>query len=470
MFKYSPTPRPFWALLLAVLITGCSTYPDITDNTPELVPAFSRTGSSQLPNQWWRAFNDPELNGLVARALDGNLGLQASYQRLLQARAAADQQAAGLFPSLDANLGTERRESESTGIDRFSAGLSASYEVDLWGRVQALSEAEDLRALASEADYQAAAISLSGEIASNWFELVEQQAQRALAEQQLLVNQNLLTVIEASFSAGQAGAADVLRQRQLVASSEEQLTNLAGDIAVLENQLAVLLGEAPTRVSLPDKEALPELPPLPDTGVPGELVQRRPDVRQAWRLVQAADRELAAAISNRFPRLSLEASVSDEATNASELFDDWLVTLAGNLLLPVIDGGERRAAVTSAEAGLRERVHEYREAVLVAIQEVEDALARERQQQQRLASLERQTDLARASYRQLRRRYMNGAVSYTDVLSALKDQQDLQRTQLTARQQLLNYRVALYRALAGRIDRLTPDSSTPTNRSEKDQA
>ena len=108
--------------------------------------------------------------------------------------------------------------------------------------------------------------------------------------------------------------------------------------------------------------------------------------------------------------------------------------------------------------------------MLVAIQEVEDALARERQQQQRLASLERQTDLARASYRQLRRRYMNGAVSYTDVLSALKDQQDLQRTQLTARQQLLNYRVALYRALAGRIDRLTPDSSTPTNRSEKDQA
>jgi outer membrane protein TolC len=220
----------------------------------------------------------------------------------------------------------------------------------------------------------------------------------------------------------------------------------------------------------PSKETLPQLPPLPDTGVPGELVQRRPDVQQAWRLVQAADRDLAAAISNRFPRLSLEASVSDEAANAGELFDDWLVTLAGNLLLPVIDGGERRAAVTSAEAGLQERVQEYRQTVLVAIQEVEDALARERQLQERLASLERRIELSDASYQQLRRRYLNGAVSYTDVLGALRDQQDLQRTRLTARRQLLNYRVALYRALAGPIKPPAPESSTPTQRSEKDQA
>lgn len=470
MFRHAPKPRPVCVLLLAVLITGCSSQPRITENTPELASAFSRSGSLQPSNQWWHAFDDAELNRLMAQALDGNLSLKASYQRLLQARAAADRQAAGLFPTLDANLGADRRESESSSTDRFSAGLSASYEVDLWGRVQSLSQAESQRALASEADYEAAAISLSGEIASYWFELVEQQAQRALAQQQLEVNRNLLTVIETSFSAGQAGAADVLRQRQLVSSSEEQLTNLAGDISVLQNQLTVLLGRAPIRDSFPDKEMLPELPPLPDTGVPGELVQRRPDVQQAWRLVQAADRDLAAAISNRFPRLSLEASVSDEAANAGELFDDWLVTLAGNLLLPVIDGGERRAAVTSAEAGLQERVQEYRQTVLVAIQEVEDALARERQLQERLASLERQIELSDASYQQLRRRYLNGAVSYTDVLGALRDQQDLQRTRLTARRQLLNYRVALYRALAGPIKPPVPESPTPTQRSEKDQA
>ena len=470
MFRHAPKLRPACVLLMAVLITGCSSQPPVTEHTPELASAFSRSGSLQPSSQWWRAFDDAELNGLMAQALDGNLSLKASYQRLLQARAAADRQEAGLFPTLNANLGADRRESESSGTDRFSAGLSASYDVDLWGRVQSLSEAENLRALASEADYQAAAVSLSGEIASYWFELVEQRAQRTLAEQQLTVNENLLTVIETSFSAGQAGAADVLRQRQLVSSSEEQLTNLTGNIAVLENQLSVLLGRTPNRESLPDKKTLPELPPLPDTGVPGELVQRRPDVRQAWRLVQVADRELAAAISNRFPRLSLEASVTDEATNAGELFDDWLFTLAGNLVLPVIDGGERRAAVTSAEAGLQEQVQNYRQAVLAAIQEVEDALARERQLRERLASLERQIALSDASYQQLRRRYMNGAVSYTDVLGALRDQQELQRTRLTARRQLLNYRVALYRALAGPLESPAPESSTPTHPSEKDQA
>jgi outer membrane protein TolC len=197
---------------------------------------------------------------------------------------------------------------------------------------------------------------------------------------------------------------------------------------------------------------LPSLPPLPQTGVPGELVQRRPDVQQAWRLVQAADRDLAAAISNRFPRLSLEASISNRTDTARELFDNWLATLAGNLVVPLVDGGERRAEVTRSRAVLEQRVQEYRQTVLTAIQEVEDALTRERQQQQRLERLEQQIDLAGASFRQLRTRYLNGAVSYIEVLNALQDRQDLQRTRLTARQQLLNARVALYRALAGSIE------------------
>ncbi|KXS54430.1 NodT family efflux transporter outer membrane factor (OMF) lipoprotein [Marinobacter persicus] len=442
----------FLLLLIPVILGGCATSPGSSEPQTDITDDFSRRGELPLNNQWWQAFGDPDLNQLVKDALAGNFSLAANYQRLLQARATAERQAAGLWPSLDASLGAERQESETTSTDTFSTSLSASYEVDLWGRVQALTEAEELRAAASQSDYEAAAVSLSGEIANTWFQLVEQRAQLALARDQLQTNLDVLSLIETRFTAGQSGSPDVLRQRQLVSASRERLTTLEGDIRVLENQLAVLTGQPPLRATLPESARLPSLPPLPQTGVPGELVQRRPDVQQAWRLVQAADRDLAAAISNRFPRLSLEASISNRTDTARELFDNWLATLAGNLVAPLVDGGERRAEVTRSRAVLEQRVQEYRQTVLTAIQEVEDALTTEHQQQQRLERLEQQIDLAGASYRQLRTRYLNGAVSYIEVLNALQDRQDLQRTRLTARQQLLNARVALYRALAGSIE------------------
>ncbi|MGM0952491.1 MAG: efflux transporter outer membrane subunit [Pseudomonadota bacterium] len=457
-------------LLVLVTLAGCASRPDTAKVPPDFPDGFSRTGQQPISGLWWQSFNDSQLNGLVNRALEENLSLRASYQRLLQARATATQQAAGIFPSLDASLGAEREETETTRSDSFSAGLSASYEVDLWGRVQSLTEAEELRASASQADYHAAAVSLSGEIANTWFQLVEQRGQRQLAQSQLETNHNLLTLIETRFAAGQSGSADVLRQRQLVSSSRERVNNIEGEIGVLENQLSALLGQAPGQGPLPDGERLPELPPLPETGVPADLVQRRPDIQQAWRLVRAADKDLAAAISNRFPRFSLDASVTSRADDASDLFDNWLATLAGNLMMPLIDGGQRRAEVTRSDAALEERVLEYRQTVLTAIQEVEDALVQERQQRQRMDSLEQQIGMAQASYRQLRTRYLNGAVSYIEVLNALQDQQDLQRTRLTARQQLLNARVALYRALAGSIESPEDSGERPTHSMENDQA
>lgn len=448
--------------MVAVLfLTACATRQESPQVPLELPATFSRTGHPAVSDTWWKSFGDEQLDKLVTQALDDNLSLRAGYQRLRQARALADRQSAALFPSLDATAGAERQESDTAESSTFSTGLSASYEVDLWGRVQSLSEAESLRASATLADYQAAAVSLSGEIATTWFQLVEQRAQYGLAETQLETNRNVLTVIESRFAMGQNNSADVLRQRQLVSASRERLSSIEGEVGVLEHQLAVLLGQSPGRSELPKDDSLPQLPPLPDTGVPADLVQRRPDLQQAWRVVQAADQDLAAAISNRFPRLSIEASLSSQANNAGNLFDNWLATLAGNLMVPLVDGGERRAEVRRSEAVLGELVQEYGQAVLTAIREVEDALVRERQQRRRLQSLNNRSELADTTYRQLRNQYLNGAVSYLDVLTALQDKQDLQRTILTTRQQLLNTRVALYRALAGSIE-----SAKPTENNE----
>lgn len=448
-------------LLGLLFVIGCATrepLPAAPEAGPALPGSFSATGVPDVPGQWWQAFGDEQLNGLVHRALAGNLELQASFQRLRQARALADRQGAARFPSLEASAGAQRQTSNGVSTNTFSAGLTAAYEVDLWGRVQSLADAEQLRAAASEADYEAAAVSLAGEIANTWFALLEQRAQLRLAKTQLDTNQNVLKVIESRFAMGQGGSADVLRQRQLVNASRERLSSLAGDIAVLEHQLAVLLGRSPGRQDLPAADTLPALPPLPEIGVPATLLQRRPDLQRAWQVVRAADQDLAAAISNRFPRVSLEASASSQADDAGALFDDWLATLAGNLVLPLVDGGQRRAEVRRSEAVREELLRDYGQAVITAIQEVEDALARERQQRLRLQSLESRIELADTAYRQLRNQYLNGAVSYLEVLTALQDRQDLQRTILTTRQQLLTTRVGLYRALAGPVANVQADN------------
>lgn len=442
------------ALTTALLLLAACAGREQPESPPVTTPeVFSRSGDAPAPQRWWTAFEDPDLDALVAHSLGTNLDLRAAYQRLEQARAVADRAAAGLFPQLNATAGAERLDTEMESADVFSAGFSAEYEVDLWGRVRAQADAEAFRARASLADYRAAALSLAGQLSQTWFALLEQRAQLGLGTQLLDTNEDVLAVIETRFARGLSASADVLRQRQLVAASREELLIVRARIAVLEHQLAVLLGEAPAQADLPGGDALPALPPLPATGMPVKLVQRRPDLQRAYHQLRAADADLAAAVSERFPRLTLSGSArSVSEGNTDELFDDWLNNLAGNLLLPVIDGGSRRAEVERNRSLREQRLYEYGQAALVAFREVEDALAQEVQQQLRIESLRRQIDLADSAYKQLRIQYLNGAVSYIEVLNALQDRQDLRRTVITAHRQLLDNRVDLYRALAGGFD------------------
>ncbi|MFO7788317.1 MAG: efflux transporter outer membrane subunit [Halospina sp.] len=448
-------PERLMVLLLAGLMAGCASQPEEKPEPPVTVPeTFSTSGGEPAPERWWRSFEDDGLNRLVEDGLDANLDVLSAWQRLREARAAVDQQSADLYPDLNATADGEVSNSDSSDAEEsLRLGLSSEYEVDLWGRISSRVEAEQFRTRATRADYQTAALSLSAEVTRTWYQLRAQRAQLDLSESQIETNRNVMKLLETQFGSGQAGSADVLRQRQLLESTEEQRLDTESELRVLENQLAVLLGRAPRNTELPDGRGLPsELPPLPDTGVPAELVQRRPDVRQAYNQLQAADADLAAAISNQFPRLTLSASASTQENSVQDLFDNWATTLAANLVAPLIDAGQRDAQVSQARAVRRQRLYDYGQTVLTAFQEVEDALVRERKQRQAIERIERQRELAEATYEQLRQQYFNGQVGYIDVLTALTDRQDLERSLISARRQLLEYRIALYRALAGGFD------------------
>lgn len=438
------------------LLAGCASAPEREPLPLQSAPPFSESGTALVPDEWWRALDDPLLYARIERALRGNFTLASAWERLRAAEALARRESAALWPDLDATGSAETRDNDGgpeNGADEaFSFGVAASYEIDLWGRIGSQAEAERLRAAASRADYEAAALSLAGVVASVHFQYNEALLQLRLLAEQVETNETVVDLLRKRFARGQIRSADILRQEQLTEATREDAILVEARAAILRHQLAILQGIPPQAIAPERAGSLPGLPPLPGTGLPAELVQRRPDVRAAFLRLQAADREVAAAVRAQYPRLELGGSVTTTAGTPSELFEEWLFTLLGEATAPLLDGGERRAEVARTAALRAEALRLYGQTVLEAFAEVEDALAREEARRDRIDSLRIQVDLARRTYAQLRTQYFNGLVDYIAVLAALTDEQRLRRDLLTAQREGIENRTQLYRALAGGFD------------------
>ncbi len=435
------------------ILAGCGTQKEI-DAPVEIPEAFSASGSEVVPDKWWTTFEDEQLNAAIDTAMQSNFDLLTAWERLRAAKAVVDRESSSLFPSLEASgTGELNRFSDSSqDSEQIQLGLSSVYEIDLWGRIQSSVDAERYRAQATLLDYQTVALSLAAEITRTWYQLADGQNQLQLIEEQIETNATVLELIQNRFEIGQIQSVDVLRQQQLLEASREQKTYAEARVQLLEHQLAVLLGETPQHGTEYRPVDLPELAPLPEAGVPTDLVRRRPDVQSAYSALLAADRDLASAISNQFPRLTISASATTSADNAGSLFEDWALSFAGNLLAPIFYGGELRAEVNRNEAVKQQRLYEYGQTILTSFREVEDALVQEKNQVQSIQSIERQVELATKAYEQLRVQYLNGGGNYLDVLTALDGIQQLRRDLLSARLTLVEYRIALYRALAGSFE------------------
>ncbi len=448
--------------LAAAGVISCRREPRRTASPVEVPAGFSVPGGGPAPARWWTSFGDGQLEALEKRALAGNLNLKVAWDRLAQAEATARKSGAALWPEVTAGGGASRTRSvqrsgaaamvstsDVTYSSRFTLNAAASYELDLWGRVRAGKHAATADAAASREDVDAAAMSLSAEVARAWYRLVKTRAELDLLARQAKVNRDFLKLTELRFKQGQGSAVDVLQQRQEVKVTAGATTLARQRGQVLEHQLAVLLGEPPRAPVAGRRRALPALPELPATGLPAELLRRRPDVRAAHLRLAAADRRVAVAVADRFPRLSLSARAETESAKLRDLFDNWLASMAANLLAPVFDAGRRKAEVQRARAASSERLHGYGQTVLDALKEVEDALVRERRGAEYLANIEERLKLARRLVARTRERYANGATDYLPVLIALGALHNLERAELEARLTLIEQRIGLYRALGG---------------------
>lgn len=431
-------------------LAGCSPKVATVKLPIDTLHTFSLPGETAAPDRWWVAFEDPQLNALIDSALEQNLPLNTAWYQLEEAGALIDIASSLRWPQvfLELRSGISRPVPDFVGGENTQLSLGASYEADLWGRIRYSVQAEEYRFKASYYDYKTAAVSLSGEIAVSWFRLKTLRQQQLLIKEQLETNQQVLALIRARFASGQVRGVDILRQQQLIAATKEQLILLEAQTATLRNQLSVLLGKPPgdtPRVS----PQFPDLPPLPKTGLPLQLINRRPDVLSAFYRLQASDRELAAALSNKYPRLNFSLTAAIRSNTWENLIQSQAVSLAGGLLAPVFFGGRLNAEVNRADAFRQQLLNEYGQTVLLAFQEVEDALIRETKLLEQIDVVEEQLKLAEKTFDQLRMEYLNGSIPYLDVLVTLGQQQQLRRDLLDARLAVLETRIALYRALAG---------------------
>lgn len=438
--------------MLLVCVPGCAKREAfVALNVPP--PEFSESGDASVGNHWWTEFGDQKLNTQITIGLIENYTLEAAQHRLDAARAIARREASDLFPDVNAFGAFDGLiRTNGTNPTTFLLGADLFYPVDLWGEIESRVEAQELRAEAARDDYHDVALALSAEIAATWFSLIEANAQLQLLKEQTASNIDGLKNQEFRFSRGLIRSPDVLRQRQLVDSTREQEVIAQSRIELLRHRLAELQGRPPQTADYSVTETLPELPPLPSTGIPAELVQRRPDVLSALFALQAADRDLASAITQQYPRLNLTASVVTATESAETLFRDWVLSLGSQLIGPVIDGGQRRAEVDRTNAVVRQRLSEYEQVVVTAFREVEDALVREKYQLERIKLLESQLVHARRSSEQLTKQYSVFDVDFLDLLNATITEQGLQREALSARLELILNRIDLYVALAGEIN------------------
>jgi NodT family efflux transporter outer membrane factor (OMF) lipoprotein len=422
-----------------------------------------KPGADQ-PQKWWEGFQDPELNALVEEALSDSFTLQEAWARLNQARALAVQAGSALYPDLTVGAGAaisrqriENSLQETRTIRDYSLGLFSDYELDLWGRIRSDREAARLSATATREDLNAAAITLTAAVTERWANIISQSMQKRLLEQQLQTNLTFLELVELRFRKAMVSALDVYQQKQVVEQVKAEIPLVEESEQLLRHELALLLGKPPrTRLDI-QRETIPIPVDIPATGLPADLLAARPDIRAAGLRLHAADWQVAAARADRLPAVSLTAGASLNADKTDLLFKNWLISLAGNLAAPLLDGKRRAAEVDRTRAVVDENLIFYRETVLTAVKEVEDALISEAKQREHIQGLELVIDAARRALEQAIERYRKGLNDYLPVLTQLLAVQGLERDLIQRQTLLLIDRINLYRALGGTwVDNLQP--------------
>lgn len=466
--------RPVTALLIPGLLAGCSFAPDYSRPVSATITgAFKEApgwhvavpSDAVKKGQWWLIFDDPTLNTLEQKVVVSNQNLAAAKAAYDQARAIVREQRASLFPTVSGQIkltdaGSFASSSTTAGTTASSAGggansigIGATWEPDLWGQIgNSVSQAK-AQAQASEADLNNATLSAQGELALDYVQLRGIEAQKNVLAETVAAYQRALTITTNLYNAGVSARADVLQAETALRNARADSADLDRQRALLEHAIAVLIGENPSTFSLPAAAWNRAVPPVPSI-LPSELIQRRPDVASAERLVAAANAGIGIQRAAFFPSISLSGQAGFSNNGLKGLFDvaNSVWSLGLTSVLTLLDFGARSARVDQARAVYDQAVANYRQTVLTAFQQTEDQLAAVRVLETVSDERARAATAANRVESIARNQYQAGQVAYTNVIVA-------QTTALTARlsdvQTIVNRQAAaisLIQAIGGRWD------------------
>lgn len=442
--------------LVLVVLSACSPFaPNNSIDSPVPLPDKYRieVQGEGVPEKWWQAFGSQKLNRLVKKALSDNLDIKTAWSRLKQARAVARKSSSYLFPSIDIEGQGNRDQHYYHGellssTDNISFGLAASYELDLWGRIDSQKKADLLGVAASKEDVWAAGISVAAEVVNTWLDLLSLREKIKVLTEQIDTNEQLLKAQERRFIYGMIPVTDVSQQRETLAASKADLTKLKTELKLKQHSLAILLGQTPDNRELQiDKKSLPEPIPLPDLGLPVDLLLTRPDVKAARLNFFSAGWEVAVAKAERLPDLTLSVSGRYSGSSIDSILANWLASMTSNLTSPIFNAGRLKAEVERSQAAAEEALIQYGLTVIQAVKDVQDALVQEAGQMEYIRKVQVQLDAARSAMRQTQIRYLNGQEDYLNFLTQLKTVQSLRIRLVDESAKRLKYRVSLYRAL-----------------------
>jgi NodT family efflux transporter outer membrane factor (OMF) lipoprotein len=464
------------ALAIAVIaLAGCSVGPKYQKPSVPTPAAYKESpptefkesagwkpgqpGDASIRPKWWEVFQDAQLNALEEQVDPGNQTLKQAEAKYRQARSMIRFNRAGELPTISTSpsianqhLSTFNSSSVGGGATRgnFTLPFDLSYEIDLWGKIRKQVEAAREESQATAADLQTARLSLHAELAFDYFELRSLDSQKKLLDDTVVAYEKALDLTDNRYEGGLAPKAEVMQARTQLQSTRSQDIDTGVMRAQFEHAIAVLTGQPPESLTLAAAPLHLELPVIP-TGVPSELLERRPDIAAAERRVAEANTQIGIARTAFFPSLMISAAGGFQGGSIANwlLWPNRLWAVGPSIAQTIFDGGRRRATSDAAVAGYDGTVASYRQTTLTAFQEVEDNLAALRVLSDEAKVQREAVEAAQESLALSLNRYKGGLVTYLEVITAQSIALGNERTEVDILRRRMDSSVLLIKALGG---------------------
>jgi len=450
------------SLLLALLLSGCIALgPDymrpeaaVESNWLEIDDPLITSESPADPKWWETAFQDPDLDQLVETALQQNLTLRSAGLRVLQSQQQLAIAVGNQFPQQQQVSGSASREkSNGTTFEDYSLGFNVSWEVDFWGRFRRQVESASAELDASVANYDGVLVSLVSQVAQTYILIRTFQDRLKVTRENIKIQAESLRISRAKFDAGQVSELDADQAESLLNNTKASVSSLEISLQQLKNSLAILLGKPPQDFNylLDEKRGIPSVPADIALGMPQDLIRRRPDISAAERQLAAQSAEIGFAVTELYPHFSIGGSVGTNAMNTGDLFENESETwsLFGLFEWNIFNYGRLRSNVRLQDALFQQLLVDYRNTVLLAQGDVENAIVAYLKSHEQLLSYKLAADASQRAVDVATIQYQEGAVGFNTLvttLSANVQQQDLlSSTQGSVATNL----VQVYKALGG---------------------